>query len=221
MIPHSQNEPPDLQISLISRLTWSELYGLETDETPMLWEGFLPRREIALLAGIGGYGKSTLVRQLAVAIVRGEDEFLTARLHPLHRRVIYVSCEDGPQKTARIMRGLDDVHDNKLVFLFASQFSLQEVLDMMAEEMAQGPVDLIVIDSLGNLFKGEQNSNSSAQEFYKHFAWFSERTCVLFLHHIRKGDHRSAPDQVSVQGAGAFVQRARAVIMLTGNKHST
>jgi hypothetical protein len=211
-----------LSISLPQvRFSWRDLDDLEGDETPMLWDGFLPNREIALLAGIGGYGKSSLVRQLAISIARGDKEFLTRKIHAPHKKVIYVACEDGPLKTRKILRNLGGRPVESLVFLFASQLLLDDVLVQVAEELSKGMADLIVIDSLGNLFKGEQNSNSSAQAFYSQFAWFADKALVLFLHHIRKSDHRSAPDQVNIQGAGAFVQRPRAVLMLTGNKHAT
>ena len=187
----------------------------------MLWDGLLPSNEIALLAGIAGYGKSTLVRQLAVAIVRGESHFLTRPLNAPNRRVIYVCCEDGQRTTSRILKSYGGNTEDGLILLFASQLSLAEVLSELADEVHQAPVDLIVIDSLGNLLDGEQNSNSDAQGFYSEFAWFAERTLVLFLHHVRKGDHRSAPDQVNIRERVRSLQRARAVLMLTGNKHST
>jgi RecA-family ATPase len=181
----------------------------------------LPRNEIALLAGIGGYGKSTLVRQLAMAVARGDEEFLSRPIHPQHKRVIYISCEDGKYKTARILKKYGGMASPGLVFLWMSQYSQNEVLEALKRQVALAPVDLIVIDSLGNLFGGDQNNNSDAQEFYSKFARLSEESVVLFLHHIRKGDHKNQPDQSGIQGAGAFVQRARAVLMLTGEKHST
>lgn len=203
-----------------NRLTLRDLLALDVTELPMLWDGFLPSTEIALLAGIGGYGKSTLARQLAIAIARGDSHFLTRKLNAPNRRVIYVSCEDGKQKTASIVRRYGESAADGLIFVFGST-SLKDVLNEIHAEMELAPVDLILIDSLGNLFNGEQNSNSDAQSFYREFDWFAQRTTVLFLHHIRKNDHRNAPDQVSIQGAGAFVQRARAVLMLTGEKHQT
>ncbi len=201
--------------------TWSDLDALTIPDTPMLWDGLLPNKEIALLAGIGGYGKSTLIRQLAIAIACGDRQFLTRSIHAPNRRVIYVSCEDGQNKTTKILKSYGRQSTPGLAFIFASQLSLVEVLGEVSSEMHRSPVDLIVIDSLGNLFNGEQNSNSDAQAFYSEFAWLADQALVLFLHHVRKGDHRSTPDQVNIQGAGAFVQRARAVLMLTGDKHGT
>ncbi|GEM_PF-5773272 len=204
------------------RLTWSDLNDIDVQESPMLWEGFLPNREIALLAGVGGYGKSTLVRQLSMAITAGESTFLGRRLNPVHRRVIYVSCEDGAKKTARIVQKQRTKGSPGLVFVFASQLSLGEAIEEINQEMyLDSGTDMIVIDSLGNLFEGDQNSNSDAQKFYSKFSWFAEHSLVLFLHHVRKSNHASTPDQVNIQGAGAFVQRARAVLMLTGDRHDT
>jgi archaellum biogenesis ATPase FlaH len=208
-------------LSTTPRCRWTELAQLDKSDPPMLLEGLLPTTEIALLAGTPGLGKSTLSRELAVSVVSGKDTFLGLRLNAKHRRVLYVACEDGTLQTARILERYSAQMSEGLEFIWGGRLTLKEILEEIDTALDEGPADLVVIDSLGNIFKGEQNSNSDIQAFFSKFAEVAERTCVLFLHHLRKAGHGMAPDQVHIQGGGAFVQRARCVLMLTGPKHQS
>jgi RecA-family ATPase len=198
------------------RSTWTELASLDTTEAPMLWDGLLPSNEIAILAGMSGLGKSTIARQLACAIARGDETFLSRKLNAPHKRAIYISCEDGRIKTARILKNSAGQAHEGLIMYWGSMMNLEDILGEIDSEMSQSPVDLVVIDSLRSKFgKGNINDNSDVERYFEKFAPFSEDTVLLFLHHIRKSAHKKEPEQGDILGGDSVVGRARAVLMLT------
>ena len=75
-------------------VTGKDLFENDITEVPMLWGHLLQKYGIAVLSGSSDTGKSTLLRQLAIAIVTKKDTFLDFPLNAEHYRVIYISTED-------------------------------------------------------------------------------------------------------------------------------
>jgi hypothetical protein len=201
--------------------SWEELSTMDTSKIPpMLWDGFLPTDDIALIAALKGRGKSTLILQLAMAIVRGDEDFLGRKLNAPNRRVLYVKFEgSGKTRLARLMKRYGLAYPG-LQFLAASRLEMGEVITAIEELQAENPFDLVIIDCLGNMFPGEQNSNSEAQAFLRLFDKLATQTLLLFIHHLNKAANNNTPHDKYIQGAGAFVQRARTVLMLSDEKES-
>ena len=76
--------------------TLEELLHLNITEIPFLVEKLIPKDTLVVLAGQSEIGKSTLYTQLAIAIVRGDNEFLECKLNAIHKRVLVIRTEDGP-----------------------------------------------------------------------------------------------------------------------------
>ncbi len=199
------------------RYTAPELLALDTSAPAQLWDGFLPTNDIALFVGVQGKGKSTLMRELSIAIARRDTSFLTRPLNVRNGKVVYVKGEGGVIHFARILKRYGGVMPEGFILIDGCRLTLQEVHSEIEAELKRGAADMIVFDSLGNFYTGEQNSNSDAQNFLREFAYCAEDSCVLFIHHIGKSGHHESPDIKFVQGAGGFTQRARAVVMMVGN----
>ncbi len=199
------------------RYTAPELVSLDTSEAAQLWDGFLPTNDIVLFAGVQGKGKSTLVRELSLAVARKDSLFLTRTLNVRYGKVIYVKGEGGVIHFARILKRYGGVMPEGFILIDGCRLNRQELHSEIKAELKRGAADLIVFDSLGNFYTGEQNSNSDAQNFLREFAYCTEDSCVCFIHHIGKSGHHESPDIKFVQGAGGFTQRARAVVMMVGN----
>ncbi len=196
--------------------SWLELATMDTtNSSPMLWDGFLPTDDIAIFAALKGRGKTTLVLQVAIAIVRGDEDFLGRKLIAPNRRVLYVKFEgSGKTRLARLMKRYGLAYPG-LQFLAASRLSVKEVIAAIEELQAESPFDMVIIDCLGNMFRGEQNSNSDAQEFLRQFDSLTSQTLLFFIHHLNKAANNNSPHDKYIQGAGGFVQRARTVLMLS------
>jgi AAA domain len=201
---------------------WPELAALDTTIiSPMLWDGLLPKDDIALFAALKGRGKTTLLIQLSIAIVRGKDSFLGRKLDAPNRRVLYVKLEgSGKTRLARLMNRYGEANPG-LVFVAASRLSIEEVVKAIETKQAETPFDMVIIDCLGNIFTGDQNSNSDAQKFWRFFDALATQTLLLFVHHFGKGAANNNPHDKYIQGATAFVQRPRTVLILSEEAGST
>ena len=73
----------------------SELFRMPRKETRWLIDKRIPYGSLTALVGESGVGKSTYLRQLAIAIASDSKSFLGDKLNPIHKRVMYVSTEDG------------------------------------------------------------------------------------------------------------------------------
>ncbi len=71
-----------------------ELLGKNIQVIPKLLEPILPKVGVIALGGSSDTGKSTILRQLAMAIVSKEEDFLGFKLTPEHHSAIYLSTED-------------------------------------------------------------------------------------------------------------------------------
>ena len=60
----------------------------------------IPRGSLCALAGESDTGKSSLLRQLAVSLAYGDEDFIGFKLNGTCRNVLYVSTEDGEQATS-------------------------------------------------------------------------------------------------------------------------
>ncbi len=194
-----------------------------------LFEPFLPRIGIGAVVGMPDSGKSMMCRQLALTIAYGKKEFFGFPLNPKHKRAIFVTTEDTLESTkACFTRQSDNIksmiresYESQLRILIADDLSTDEVLARLETMLTDSPVDLIVIDAYGDVFKGgEGNSNIQNRNSLRPFSILSKNhgTCILFVHHTNKAAKYAAPDQIHVQGGSGFVQKVRTVLELRSKK---
>ena len=94
-----------------SLLTLDEFLARETPEPEWVIEGLLARHERLILTGVEGWGKSTLLRQLAMCAAAGMDPF-TGR-STAQRSVLVIDCENPQhlmQKKFRELRQAISAH---------------------------------------------------------------------------------------------------------------
>ncbi len=211
--------PEENQILLEDKkwLSVKDLLDLEIGNM-WLWENYLPKVGIAGLTGASDIGKSTILRQLAIEIIRRGNEFLGAGLNTRTGNVVYVCTEDGQVGTKLIMSKLLKAYDlteeqcNNLIFLF-------EVEDLHKElnQKLKGPhVDLIVIDNWGDILDGSPSDFMTVRKNLKALKTIAEKyqCCVLLLHHSVKNSEKSAPDKNKLNGSQAIEAKMRSLIEL-------
>ena len=185
-------------------------------------EPIFPQKGSAVLAGKPDTGKSQFARQLCIQIALGEKTFIDFELNPVHNKSIYVATEDNEDATRFLINkqfgGLGKQAVENLRFIFADTMNQEEIIKNLNEQLTLEPVDLVVIDSFGDIFQGnDSNNNMAMRNTVKTFDKIGkEHNClVLFVHHINKAAYRVAPGQEHIQGGAGLVQKVRLAIVLS------
>lgn len=199
-----------------------ELLARGEVEQKYLMAPIFPQKGSAVLAGKPDTGKSQLARQFCIEIALGKKSFIGFELNPVHKRSIYVATEDNEDATRFLLHkqfnGLAEQAVENLRFIFADTMSQDDIIKNLNEQLTLQPVDLVVIDSFGDIFQGnDSNNNMAMRNTVKIFDKIGkEHNClVLFVHHINKAAYRIAPGQEHIQGGAGLVQKVRLAIVLS------
>jgi RecA-family ATPase len=151
------------------KYTLKELHQKYKDAKPPDWvvDGLLRnnRPRPSLLCGLPHAGKSTLARQLAIAVSRGQ-EFLGRATK--NGRVVYWQSEDSFEDAIADFQkqGADTATDNIIVMHSekeGAQARESELIFVLEESATQGrPIDLVIIETLSDFLQPE-NENSNAE----------------------------------------------------------
>lgn len=211
----SKDEPKE-PVRVISA---GELLRTPAIEVPMLADGILTKSGLSIFAGMSDLGKSAFVRQLAVYVVTGQEYFCGIKLHPQHKRAIFVSSEDDEAATASLLHRICDGRFNPddlegLKFIFDIPGKLDETIE---EELKKEPADLVVIDCLMD-FMGKVNINmtNEARSWLNPFKRIANeyKTQIVFLHHLSKRADEREPNKANLLGSGALEHAPRCVLEL-------
>lgn len=177
------NNELDAQIIVRENFTFTPniWHGLPTPRRQWCVEGFIPHGNVTMLNGDGGLGKTLLAMQLQVVAALG-SHWLGMQMEPIKSLGFF--CEDDTDELHRRMAdisahygcGLDklaDVHlasrvgeDNLLMLFDKTEVGRPTPL---YNEIAKHAVDigarLIVLDSLHDLFGGNEIMRTHARQF--------------------------------------------------------
>ena len=128
----------------------SEMFDKAMPKTQWLIDERIPYGSLSALVGESGVGKSTFLRQLAIAIASGKNSFLNFKLNPKFKKVLYISTEDGYTFThAALMKQLHMTPDrfddkgilkekddclNNIFFLFDHEQIIDKLRHILKEE---------------------------------------------------------------------------------------
>lgn len=198
----------------------SARYLLENDiiEIPMLWGHLLQKCGIAVLSGSSDTGKSTLLRQLAIAIITKQEKFLGLPLRPQHHRIIYISTEDDEESLSpRIKR--EHKKDSAVVDYDNLTFIIdgEDPFEIAKNEFKKKPADCIIIDTWGDYAEGDLNSANNVRTPLKALRSFALTNKCLFIisHHNRKSASDNDISKKNLLGSQSLEAKARVVLMLT------
>lgn len=167
------------------------------------------RRRPSLLLGKPEAGKSTIARQLAAAVVKGEP-FLG---RPTKRSsVLYWQTEEDPVDLQQMFRGFGIRKDvDAQLHIFTGNSDESGPADVAAQLALHPDVGLVIIETLDDLLKIENvKENSASRESFDAFhttvmAPYSSRMAVLGLWHLKKTETAFAGDAL----LGASTVRGR------------
>jgi len=144
-------------------------------------DGLIPMRQVTLLSGDGGVGKSLLALQIAAA---GAMSVETLGLAPWAGEVLYVGAEDESDEFHRRLADIAKAHDRTLADLF--MFRLLPMADMdallsvpdkagnmrptplwqdLTEYAAEWQPKLIVLDTAADLYGGDEIKRGQVRQF--------------------------------------------------------
>jgi len=196
-----------------------ELKERDFKEVDYLVDQLIPRGTLCALVGESDTGKSSLLRQLAVSIAYGDDDFLGFKLNDNCRNVVYVSTEDGEMSTSVWLNKHfgDDFVDNQTLAKLKFLFVTENLIDNLKKVIVENCVDLIIIDSYADIFDGSMNDSNVVRSFLTRYNDLANSygVTVVFLHHTRKSSEGAKPNKNSILGSQGFEAKMRSVMMLT------
>lgn len=186
------------------------------EEIPSLIHPIFPRVGVACLAGTSDTGKSSLLRQLAIAVAAGDADWLGFELRPTHRSAIYVSTEDEKEATSYLLRQqtrqYDDAEIGRLRFIFEAE----DVYTTLQRNLARVPADLVVIDCFADIYTGDLKDTNKIRSFLLPFQKLAgDHQClILFLHHTGKRTENLIPHKNNLLAGQGLESKMRLVIEL-------
>lgn len=194
-------------------MTAKELLDLEVREIPMLIKGLIQKKGLVGITGSSDVGKSCFLRQLALAIAKGDSHFLGFEVDARSNKVLYVSTEDLMEDLAFLIRKqlgdpeeVDDCYEN-LHFITYSHNLLTRLKEMLEEIQP----DLVVIDCFTDLFSGDMNMASSMRPFLEDYKNLAQKYHTLFvmLNHVGKRTESNQPSKHNSLGSQSFEAKMR------------
>lgn len=165
-------------------------------------EGLIPAKTVTLLGGDGGTGKSLLALQLAAATVTGG---YWAGREAARGTCLYLSAEDDVDELHRRLADIADHERTSLASLTdlaivplagrdallaapegkTGQMKRTPLMADLDAHMAERHADLIVIDTLADVYGGDENIRAQARQFVGMLRGFCTRygSTVLLLAH--------------------------------------
>ena len=188
-------------------------------EVEYLVDKLIPRGTLCALVGESDTGKSSLLRQLAVSMVYGDEDFLGFKMKSSCNNVLYVSTEDGEMATSVWLNkyfGQEKSEDDilsRLNFIF----STDGIISNLRDTVKKNCIDLIIVDSYADLFTGSMNNSNEVRSFLNQYDSLVNEfgTTVIFLHHTKKSSAGSRPNKNNILGSQGFEAKMRSVMMLT------
>jgi RecA-family ATPase len=198
--------------------TLGELLDRPASEVPLLIAPFLQQQGVAMLAGSSDTGKSSFLRQLALAVVLENPTFLGFPIHALHHSAICVSTEDGDDAIAPLLKKqlsgqtIPNGACDRLRFVFNTDF-LPMTLDKL---LTQRPADVVIVDALGDLFEGNLNQSNEVRRFVATYSALAKKhkCLVLFMHHTGKRTEEQKPSKNNLLGSQGIEAKMRVVLEL-------
>lgn len=174
----------------------SELADLPASPSTWIVEGLLRlnRKRIPLLCGSPHSGKSTLARQLAIAVAHGEP---VLGRKTVKSKVAYWQSEETLEDAREdfLRTGMRPSDDSQLIILHPEpkDNNLKQLDKLLTEDP---DIRLVIIETLDDFLQiPDLSDNPEARKAFERFdteVWSKHvhRCCFLMLHHFKKSDER-------------------------------
>ena len=201
------------------------LLKLKITEIPMVFDGLIPMVGIWMLIGASDTGKSMILRQMGICTA-AKKAFLNHAYNGKYGKVIIVSSEDDEFAISYLLNkqnttlGITETEAANIRYIFDTS----DLLPTLEKALIEQPVDLIIIDALGDIFNGKDlNQNNQVRAFLNEYSQLAGKyKCSIgFLHHTGKRTEDLAPSKNNSIGSQGIEAKARLVIELRLDKENT
>lgn len=186
--------------------------NLDAEIKPVDWmvDGWVARKEVMLLAGRAGGGKSTTAVDLAVNVAMGNgDGWMGGKI--ANCPVLYLDEEAGPDEITRQFQR-QGARNNPNLFVASSQhlrLDNPSHIDLLDREIQDKHIGFIVLDTATHFFMGadENSAVDIATRFLPIFHWRDDlNVTTLIIHHLRKAPSSGATDDLfdRIRGSSAY-----------------
>jgi hypothetical protein len=191
------------KIEVISALDFHKRHEAAPPRT-WLVDGLLAKKEISLWSGKVEAGKTTSLRTLVMAVLRGEPFF---ERHTYPSRVFYVMLDaDGEDGTFEGFQRLGlNFHEDPIDFLIDPVMAIRpNSFEQFHQKLIELKPSLVVIDPLGRFQKIDDITDYGTTYAMAKFSELAKQTnChIALLHHIPRG--RSDADDPATAGFGSI-----------------
>lgn len=193
---------------------------VEEEVLDWVWYPYLARRELTILEGDPGLGKSYVAQMIGLHIVDGK-RLPTVKAHPAVRgRVVYFDLENsaGTVTKTRLLdngcKNMKDYFQEEQVFMIDDEDAMLRVY----EALERVKPDMVVFDTLNTYIgKADVHKASETQQAMKHFVEIARRfncSCVV-LRHLTK----STKERAIYRGQGSIAFTGMARVVITVGQH--
>ena len=198
-----------------------DLINDEILDIPKLVDPILQKVGLAGFTGSSDVGKSTLGRHLAISVITGR-KFLDWDVHPVHRKVIFVSTEDDKTSISALLKKQNKDYQltpeqfSNLTFIFTTH----DLVNRLDKMLSENPVDLIVVDALTDVLNTDLYKATDVRQFLQKYQELALRhSClILFLHHTRKASENAEPSKNNSLGSQSIEAKVRMLVEIRSNK---
>lgn len=196
--------------------------GPQLPDVTWLWDGWVPRGYITMLAAWPGIGKTYIALDLADRLIRAKLAPDGSHFKSKNRRVIYVDAEDFlpvAYKRAEVwgmdMNSFIPIKRPPRDLIDMSKRDHQDLLIEMAHNLQP---DLIIVDSLSSVNSKGENNIEDLREVLSFFTEVARHfDCgFILVHHLRKpGKNNTNPVSMhDLRGTGHLTAMARTILGL-------
>lgn len=211
---------------------WSEE---DLPKRPWIARGYLIRRSVTLLVGMGAAGKSSVGVAWGCALVLGRQWSRFKPYRPCSVSIYNVEDDDDEQKrrlsavlrqfqaTPRDLVGkLHRIGPHNVGTLIerdpaTNRLRFTEAMHDLRAHVEEVRPDVLILDPLVELHNADENDNTALRAVMATLRALAAHydMSIVLVHHSRKGSGATPGDPDSIRGAGAIVGAARVALTVT------
>lgn len=192
-----QSAGTELNINCVKAGEFATLEELDSllGDIQWLWNGWIPKGFVTMVAGDPGVGKSAVVQHFVKIVTEGGQFPLTSEPLPYASNAIWIDTE-ASQQILKVRAGLMSINKKK-VFLPVINGDLLSQANLGFEQDRQQIINLIegvepellVLDSLGGSHQRGENKVEEIRPILEFLALLARdyQMSVILVHHLNKG----------------------------------